>query len=227
MYQPKDMTKADEVISNFEHDNETMIPNSVEEQCGFVLHIISVLSSIYYSAWILSCHWSSSLMSRNSDYYNTPNVTATYHLISKLPLVLTLQPPLYTYAIPLLMLILFFMIPILYGCCINKVSPHYPKNGSLFMIQDQHTMVPSFVAPSVPKSCEQIRGLNGLPIIMSFIDIQNIQRYYRDPRQWTTHPMATEEFIDPASNSIPDMCDIDVADINDLIWLSDVHYMNK
>jgi hypothetical protein len=221
------MTRRNKFNSDNSYGPEPMIPNSFEEHCGFVLHIIIALSSFYYTTWILSFYWSMPLLLLyNSNYDDTSNTT-TFSGIDTLPTVLQISPPLCTLIIPLILIILFFAIPMLYGCCINNFSTNNPENGSLFILQDPHTIVPSYVSPITTIATELQRSKDDLFIPKLSKDMQNIKSYYIDPRHWT-HPLYKNDVVDAdMNNTLPEMCDIDVADINNLIWLNYVLSLDR
>lgn len=187
-----------------------MNPSSFEEQCGFVLHVMIVMLSMYYVSWILSFY-----------SFLIPNMNGTISIdknVKLQPLLLFLsskhlnQPPLWTILLPITMIVLFFLIPIVYGACINRsvsVAMSNKNRKSLSTIQDSHTIRPLYVSPLLNMTSSSL-----------YEDKDDFIKYYHDPMSWTPIQNEKSDNADiKFTTTVPDICDIDVADINNLLQL--------
>ena len=197
---------------NCEDSDMDMNHNSFEEQCGFVLHVMIVLTSMYYTAWILS-FYKFSLPILNSTSVDGGGKSQSVLLVSSKEQV----PPLWTIIIPIAVIFLFFLIPIVYGGCINRsavVVTTHNQQTSLSMLQDAHTIRPVYVSP------------NSITVAENLYDENNAttSNYYRNPMSWEPARNGKSSRNGTATSAIPDICDIDVADINDLLHTKFIKY---
>ena len=203
-----------------EHIFMDMNRGSFEEQCGFVLHVMIVLLSLYYTGWILS-------------FYTCilPKLDGTIETKLHPWLLLSQQhhytPPIWTILLPITIIVLFFLIPIIYGAVINRsvvVAASQNKHQALFTVQDPHTIRPLYGSPFMGVTFSNKSG--SLSSSLCHNNDENINyytNYYRDPMSWTPlHTSTLNDSNSTNSNStttVPDICDIDVADINDFLQL--------
>ena len=216
----------DEFDNDYDDHGMNMNQSSFEEQCGFVSHVAIVLLSIYYTTWILSIY--------SSAIPSIPTVSTTD---GKYPSFLLLssqqqqqQPlkiPLWTIVLPVTLIVLFFLVPIVYGAVINRsavvvvtVRPPVGHPQVLSILHDKHTIRPLYASPFV---------LNDRGNEDDRFDPRQYYYYYycyfRDPMAWRRstektsfdHRPSSQNDHPGSSTTIPDICDVDVADINDLV----------
>jgi hypothetical protein len=236
--------KSDNTLSIPSHVPEVYSPKRCEENCGFAVHVLMVVLSILYTSYIVSiyCFVPSSLQLISNDYdatttnHNRKNPSA---LTNTSNLQLQQNPhfqhtPLWTIMVPFVIMVLFFSIMIVYGTCINRNTTHHPKYGRLFNIQDTQTIKPPFVSPLTQhpqqlklsqtdcNSTEQQSSLQP--------PLHSMYRYYQNPMTWTPSTNNDDNsttFTTYAVGRIPNICDIDVADINDLVWNRNICVQSK
>ena len=213
----------DEFDNDYDDHGMNMNQSSFEEQCGFVSHVAIVLLSIYYTTWILSIYSSA-----------IPSIRIVSITDGKHPSFLLLssqqqQPlkiPLWTIVLPVTLIVLFFLVPIVYGAVINRsavvvvtVRPPVGHPQVLSILHDKHTIRPLYVSPFV---------LNDRGNEDDRFDPRQYYYYYcyfRDPMAWRRstektsfdHRPSSQNDHPGSSTTIPDICDVDVADINDLV----------
>ena len=177
--------------------------SSFEEQCGFVLHVMIVLVAVTYTTWILSFYCLPLPIVQNATLDGTRPALWVYSSNKPTP-----GPPVWTIIIPLAVILLFFLIPIVYGGCINRsavVASTKNRQQSISILQDTHTIRPRYVSPK------------------NAYDDYNATCYYQNPMSWTPARYGKNSFnidqgiVTHATSTVPDICEIDVADINDLI----------
>jgi hypothetical protein len=190
-----------------------------EEQCGFVLHVMTILLAVFYTVHII-VHFS----------YPSRPILLPPPMLDPL---LVFRPTPWTFVVPLVLIALFFVVPIVYGF-INATKVITPERGSssLSIIQDQYTVI-----PQLPSPLEQSPQHDSPPYnnsVNKTIVREYIQLYYQNPFEWekfvntttkggpTNKDIVTNPIVTSAdsssSSSVPTICDIDVADINDWIW---------
>lgn len=173
-----------------------MDSDSGYETCGFVCHVVTTILAVSYTAWIGSFYYS-----RWSQFQNL-NAETLQQLHHETMLHFPL-PPAWTSLVPTLAVGLFFSVPIVYTILnATSVAPVY----SLESIQDKYTVQsppPRSIAPTCARESETI----------------NVS-YFRNP---SDNQSGSKILLDHTSymnkNGIPEICDIDVANINNLASL--------
>jgi hypothetical protein len=185
-------------------ENDDFLPNPWEEPCGFVLHLFALLSAIVYSIYLL--HVYGALTQSDASLRDG-----------------TVSIPAWTWIFPWSLVILFFVIPMIYGL-LNAAIVVAPHTGGLSILQDSYTMV-----PPGPSPLQRIR-FHPRPQNSSDPAFQEcVQLFCRRPIEWKEQqsPIGAStkdslEHFDGADHStnrsISAIGDIDVADIND--WVS-------
>jgi hypothetical protein len=194
-----------------------MFHNSFEEQCGFVLHVMIVLLSISYTTWILSFY--SCLLPIGQNSTGDWKLKAVFLCAPKQQQQQQGPPP-WTIILPLAVIFLFFLIPIVYGGCINRsavVVKAHQKQQSLTILEDIHTIRPRYISPKHTASSNN-----------EYLDDYDATNYYQNPMAWTppvrneTKSLKKKTTINnngTCTTTVPDICEIDVADINDLLQI--------
>ena len=109
----------DEFDDDYDDHGMNMNQSSFEEQCGFVSHVAIVLLSIYYTTWILSIY-SSAITSIRTVSTTDGKHPSFLLLSSQQQQQQPLKIPLWTIVLPVTLIVLFFLIPIVYGAVINR-----------------------------------------------------------------------------------------------------------
>ena len=202
--------------------------NSFEEQCGFVSHVIILLMSIYYTTWILSFYCVPIPILQTNSTVDWKQQAMYLHSSKQQQQQQQQGPPLWTTILPLVVIFLFFLIPIVYGGCINRsavVITTQKNQRSLSILQDTHTIRPMYVSP------------HNITTSTDLHDDYNATRYFQNPMSWTPIRYGTESLMNKRNinnndrnkftTTVPDICDIDVADINDLLHMKYIKHGPK
>jgi hypothetical protein len=177
-----------------------------EEQCGFVIHVTVVLLSLSYTIWIL-------------QFYMDPYVAGSSGTPQTAPQQqqLSLSPPAWTVVLPTLLVVLFWAAPVAYGF-VNAgqaAAAVSQKRQTLAMtvLQDGTTRVAPPLYTAVPKQRGHKTSDNG--------HTNTMQEYLQRPLETVSAASATTTAgsrHQGQEDHLPDVCDIDVACINDWVW---------